>query len=433
MKGTLPLDSFIADYRLVDFLGAGNMGEVYRAVHPKIGRVVAVKVLTHPDYSSNNADRFFNEAAIHASLHHQGIVTLYDFIEWNGRPCIIMEYIDGQTLDERLRQCGPPPVSEAIGIFQDVVEAVGYLHRQGVIHRDIKASNIMISSVGQVKLLDFGIAKAETTPRLTMTGHTVGTLEYISPEQLISGSADARSDIWSLSVLLYEMVTGGVPFEAPTVGELCRKITNAVFTSPSILNPAVPREIEAVITRGLKKNPAQRYQSTQQLLADLKHATAQASTPDFSLLETKRSTKDVAVGWAKRNWPIFSAAMLAMLVLTIGAGSLISKQADHAAATIEQTSLAAAPPSAAPVANKGTSRLRTVRVTIYGDSAKVFLYDKSTGETYQGETPFKFEAALGERRKYILRREDSKDEPVDITVSEANLDWPRVRMRLLEK
>ncbi|MCA1816816.1 MAG: serine/threonine protein kinase [Acidobacteria bacterium] len=253
----------VGGYRVVEFLGAGGMGEVYRAVHSKIGRVAAVKVLTQASAEDGLLERFFNEARIQSGLHHPNIATLYDFVELEGQPCIIMEYVDGQTLCERTRPHGPLPLAEVVYIFQSVVEAVAYIHNHGVVHRDIKSVNIKIDSAGQVKLLDFGIAKAETSTQLTATGSVIGTLEYIAPEQLMGGTADARSDIWALGVLLYEMVTGRVPFEALTLGELCKKIERVDYVPASVLNPSVPREVTAVISRCLRKNPTDRYRLAQ--------------------------------------------------------------------------------------------------------------------------------------------------------------------------
>lgn len=270
----------IGEYRIVDFIGEGGMGAVYRAEHSKLGRIAAVKFLSQSAASGHGfVERFFNEARIQASLQHPNIAALYDFLEFNGQPCIIMEYIDGQTLCDRVRPVGPLPLAEALNIFCPVVEAIGYIHSHGVIHRDIKSNNIKISSSGQVKLLDFGIAKGQTSPGLTSTGSVIGTLEYISPEQLKGGHADARSDIWALGVLLYEMLTGRVPFVSQTLGDLCEKIDRAQYPPPTAVNPQISREAEQVIARCLARDPAQRYQSTQELLEDARRLYTIALAP----------------------------------------------------------------------------------------------------------------------------------------------------------
>jgi serine/threonine protein kinase len=191
------ISTTIGEYRILDRVGAGGMGEVYRAVHPKLGRNVAVKVLSNVSRRDDFGAQFLNEARIQAGLHHPNIATLYDFLECSGQACIVMEYVDGLTLAERISKAGPIPQAEALRIFRDVVAAVRYIHSHGIIHRDIKPHNIKISSAGEVKLLDFGIAKAETTPRFTAAGKVIGTFEYLSPERLRGCAADVRSDIWA--------------------------------------------------------------------------------------------------------------------------------------------------------------------------------------------------------------------------------------------
>jgi serine/threonine-protein kinase len=275
----ISVNSIIGEYRITGFLGAGGMGEVYHAEHSRLGRAAAVKVLTHTTGSDGLLERFFNEARIQSSLRHPNVATLYDFTEVQGQPCIIMEFIDGQTLAERIRPSGPMPLAEIVYIFQAIVEAIAYIHDNGVVHRDIKSNNIKVSSGGEVKLLDFGIAKSEASQQLTATGSVIGTLEYLSPEQVMGGVADARADIWALGVLLYEMSVGRVPFEAITIGELCRKIQKVEYTPPAVLNPAVPREVATIINRCLRKNPTDRYRVARDLLEDTKRLRRLVTNP----------------------------------------------------------------------------------------------------------------------------------------------------------
>jgi serine/threonine-protein kinase len=270
----------VGEYRLIDFLGEGGMGEVYRGVHAKLGRVAAIKVLNESARREQGfVDRFFNEARIQESLHHPNIAAVYDFTEVQGQPCIIMEYVDGDTLCDRVRPYGPLPAAEALRIFSSLADAIAYVHAHGVIHRDIKSNNVKIGTQGQVKLLDFGIAKGGASPSLTQTGSVVGTIEYLSPEQLSTGQADQRSDIWALGVLLYEMLTGRVPFQATTIGALCAQISNAEYPPLRQLNPAAPAFVESIVSRCLKKNAAERYQTAEALLADVRRAADSLDAP----------------------------------------------------------------------------------------------------------------------------------------------------------
>ena len=313
----LSVNSTIGEYRITGFLGAGGMGEVYQAEHSRLGRAAAVKVLTHTTGSDGLLERFFNEARIQSSLRHPNVATLYDFTEVQGQPCIIMEYIDGQTLSERIRPSGPMPLAEIVYVFQAIVEAIAYIHDNGVVHRDIKSNNIKVSSSGEVKLLDFGIAKSEASQQLTATGSVIGTLEYLSPEQLMGGVADARADIWALGVLLYEMSVGRVPFEAITIGELCRKIQKVEYTPAAVLNPAVPREVATIINRCLRKNPTDRYRGARDLLEDTKRLRRLVTNPGLS--------GDVTAGGKPLNQTIKIAltSVDRRLIGIVGAGVLL--------------------------------------------------------------------------------------------------------------
>jgi serine/threonine-protein kinase len=406
----------IGEYRIVEFLGAGGMGEVYLAEHNKIGRRAAVKVLTQAVAAEGLLDRFFNEARIQASLHHPNIATLYDFIEVNGQPGIIMEYVDGQTLAERVRPKGPLPLGETVYIFQAVVEAVAYIHNYGIVHRDIKSNNIKISTDGQVKLLDFGIAKADASPTLTATGSVIGTLEYISPEQLMGGTADARSDIWALGVLLYEMITGRVPFEALTLGELCKKIERVDYAPPTVLNPAVPRAVTSIISRCLRKNPMDRYRLAQDLLEDTKRLRALVSTPGLT------NVGGASIGRRQFsfpslpnvNWKILTAvAGGAMLLLVLVVGSYIAFSAPN------QTAAETAPPqTAAPTettAQRQADDTQATNVTIDTNGGSADVYRDGVKVDV---TPYHMTGVpIGSTIRLVLKRDGFEDYPIELTVT----------------
>ena len=265
MPRRFEVDSLIGEYRVTGFLGEGGMGEVYLGLHEKLGRHAAIKILGAAAKDESFRNRFFNEARLQANLHHPNIATLYDFQQLGDELLIFMEYVDGQGLDERLAGSSFA-VEDVLVAFRRVCEAVGYMHANGVVHRDIKSQNIKIAANGTVKLLDFGIAKGETSHGLTQTGGVIGTPTYLSPEQLRGAKASPQTDIWALGVLLYEMLTGKLPFEGESLGGLVLKITTEPFTPADNLNPAVPKDVARIIARCLQKDAASRFRSVDELL-----------------------------------------------------------------------------------------------------------------------------------------------------------------------
>lgn len=425
MSRTFYTNQSIGEYRIVDFLGAGGMGEVYRAIHSKIGRVAAVKVLTQATQSSGFVERFFNEARIQASLQHPNIATLYDFMEVSGQPCIIMEYIDGQTISERISAYGAPlPLSETVYVFEKVCEAIEYIHRHGIIHRDIKSNNIKISSQGQVKLLDFGIAKGQTSQQLTQVGSVIGTLQYLAPELIRGGTADERGDIWALGVLLYEMVAGRVPFEATTVGDLCDKIDRVSYVPPAQLNPGTPPAVVRIIARCLKKNPAERYRNASELLADAKNLAAAVSKPGPSPTVDEAVTEyvEAKTGDSSRV-PLFVGAGVGVLVLLVfGAIALFAlwpssndntPPSNNASVVTKgddvKKGLKSEP---TPTATHDLSE-RVVEITVTDGHADVYR-----GEEKLGTTPYQVHGRLGEQVDLTLRREGYKDEHIHFDIGE---------------
>ncbi|MET0626357.1 MAG: serine/threonine-protein kinase [Pyrinomonadaceae bacterium] len=432
MSRAFDTNQSVGEYRIVDFLGAGGMGEVYRAMHQKIGRVAAVKVLTQATQSSGFVERFFNEARIQASLQHPNVATLYDFCEVGGQPCIIMEYVDGQTISERIAAYGAPlPLAETVYVFERVCEAIEYIHRNGVIHRDIKSNNIKISSQGQVKLLDFGIAKGQTSQQLTQVGSVIGTLQYLAPELIRGGTADARGDIWALGVLLYEMVTGRTPFDAETIGDLCDRIDRVEYAPAAQLNPGVPREFTAIISRCLRKNPAERYASAADLLADARRLAGVVSRPGVS-----PDVSDAATGYVQAKagrsskLPLLIGAAAAAVVLVIvgvvaltflgspAEGEVADANANAAVANrpnksnTSNTARGLTGGGPAPAASRDAAE-RVVEVTVSDGKADVYR-----GAEKVGTTPYAVRGRLGDRVLLTLRRDGYADEPVDFVVGE---------------
>ena len=407
------INSSIGDYRLVDYIGAGGMGAVYRGVHSKIGRVVAVKVLTQAVPSPSFITRFHNEARIQASLHHHNIATLYDFLEFNGQPCIVMEYVDGETLTQRIERFGSLPVEEALYIFQSVTEAIHYIHGQGVLHRDIKSNNIKISSIGEVKLLDFGIAKSGDTPSMTRTGDVIGTLEYLSPEQVKAGAADARSDIWALGALLYEMTTGQLPFKSPNIGDLCDKICKAQFASVSSLNPSVPHDLEAIILRCLKKKPADRYQTAWEVLKDTKRIAAAGPAPRL-----RGTSINSLLAGGKRNWWKLAAFAAAAFVLIIGIYFVMPSPDTPSVVTDQRTVQTQTKTQEKQTSNqvsKAPASMEHYRIATMDGTALVELTGRNGKQT--GKTPFEFDAPIGEQFDVVLKRDGFKELRDNFTVT----------------
>ena len=243
----------VAGYRLTELIGSGGMGDVYKAYNPSLNRHAAVKILHQKAF----ADRFKNEAYIQSSINHPNITRLYEYAKIGNRLCIVMEYVDGETLSSLLHRKGKLSNEETENILRQIVPALAYLHKKEIMHRDIKPQNFKVQIDGTVKMLDFGIAKHKYSPKLTQLGFVVGTMEYIAPEQY-EQKEGLKSDIWCLAVMTYELLTGYMPFEATNPAVLRAKISKGSFTNPKILVPFISQKLATIIDRSLIVNPANR-------------------------------------------------------------------------------------------------------------------------------------------------------------------------------
>lgn len=270
----------IGDYQIVGFLGAGGMGQVYHGIHSKINRPAAIKILSTVTENSTFTERFFNEARLQSSLQHPNIATLYDFQEIDGRLVIFMEFADGECLDDLIKRRSFT-VEDALRTFESICDAVAFIHGNGIVHRDIKAQNIKLTSDRKVKLLDFGIAKDDASMKLTKADGVIGTPTYLAPEQLMGKGAGPLTDIWALGVLLYEMLTGSSPFKGDNLGDLLSQITTGSYELPEKLNPAVSPAVSQIVAKCLKKDPEERYKSVDEVLASVRETLGTKNKPSF--------------------------------------------------------------------------------------------------------------------------------------------------------
>jgi TolB-like protein len=275
---TLSAGTRLGPYEVRSFLSAGGMGEVYAAFDPRLGRQVAIKVLTRPLAElSEFRRRFEQEIQTISRLNHKNICTIFDTGTHEGRPYIVMELMEGKTL-EQLLEAGPLDAETVVQVGIQVAAALDAAHREGVIHRDVKSGNVFVNGRGDAKVLDFGIAKvaaeadaeALAEGMITRTGTVVGTVTYMSPEQARGEEVDARSDLFSLGVVLYEMATGLVPFRGTTTAVVAQLVSPDPVTSPRALRPSIPAELERIISRALEKDREMRYQTAADLLAALR-------------------------------------------------------------------------------------------------------------------------------------------------------------------
>jgi len=250
--------SEVAGYRLTRHIGSGGMGDVYKAHHDTLNREAAVKILFQKEF----ADRFENEEYIQSSINHPNIARLYEYVSSGEMHCIIMEYVEGESLDAYLHRKTKLSNEETEAILVQIVSALAYLHSKDIVHRDIKPQNFKRQPDGTIKMLDFGIAKHKFSPKLTQQGFVVGTTEYMAPEQF-QEQVQMKSDIWSLGVMVYEMLTGYLPFEATNPVSLRAKIIKASFTDPKVLVPQISEKLEAIIDKSLRINPAHRISAAE--------------------------------------------------------------------------------------------------------------------------------------------------------------------------
>jgi serine/threonine-protein kinase len=289
----------IGDYQVVERIGAGGMGAVYKVRNLITDRLDAMKVLL-PDLrqAADLAERFSREIKVHASLVHPNIAALHTAMRVENQLLMIMEFVEGASLSTRLRQ-GPIQCQESVNYICQVLSALSYAHERGIIHRDIKPANIMVTPSRVVKLMDFGIATTTGTGslqnRLTAAGMALGSVHYMSPEQVKAGAPDARSDLYSLGITFYEMVTGQCPIRGNSEYEIMAAHLALAPPSPIELNPFLPPAVAAIIQKSIQKRPDDRFQTAAEFRANLEALTAAAIPATAQPATIAGSQPDVSV------------------------------------------------------------------------------------------------------------------------------------------
>ena len=319
-------------YVIVDPLGGGGMALVFLARDRVLTRKVALKVLRQ-EYAQDDefVERFRREAISAAALSHPNIVSVYDRGETeDGRYYIAMEYVSGGTLKDRIDQDGPLAPGVAVRVASQVAEALGVAHDRGIIHRDVKPRNILVSESGDVKVADFGIARAASASAISRTEDMLGTARYMSPEQAMGEPVGPASDLYSLGVVFYEMLTGRVPFDAELPVALAMKHVNEPPRPPKELNPEIPERINALVVRLLAKNPEDRYTSAAHLLDALDEVGRAAEQGDFEEGRVDKETETLRAvatvekhkerGSSRRKSRVAAALVVSLLLLGVTSG-----------------------------------------------------------------------------------------------------------------
>jgi len=315
------IGSLIENYKVVSILGEGGMGIVYKAFDIKLERFVALKVLNQTGaLNTNFVERFKREAKNQAKLNHPNIVSVYGFTEQNGILGIVMEYVEGETLEKMISRKVRLETREALLILQQMLEGVGHAHGKSFIHRDIKPSNIIINKEGVVKIMDFGISKALFDKGITKTGTKIGTLLYMSPEQIRAEDPTKQSDIYSIGITLYEMLAGKTPFDKGTEYEIMEAHLKKTPPRVSINSSAIPPELDKIVFKALDKTIYKRYKNCEEFLEDVSQVLAKEEKSTVDRAE-KVKTKPKPVDKQKSNslrrlkLALFTLPVFAVLIL----------------------------------------------------------------------------------------------------------------------
>jgi predicted Ser/Thr protein kinase len=332
-------------YRLEARIGTGGMSSVYRAIDETLERPVAIKLMNREIATdSDQLERFRREARAVAQLSHPHIVGVIDYGEDQGRPYIVLEYVEGETLKERIRRNGELDVSEAVAYAIEIARALGCAHARHIVHRDVKPQNVLIDEEGSAKVTDFGIARSLDDDGLTADGRVLGTTDYVSPEQALGHAVTGQSDLYSLGIVLYEMLTGRVPFRGENQVAVAMKHVREELPDVQALRPEVSASLAAVIDRATAKDLHERYRSDEELIADLEDVLAleaarsgSATGEATTVLRTLPSRARRRVPLRVRSRPAWIALAALLVVAAVAAGVVLLGDRTHRGTGTEKT------------------------------------------------------------------------------------------------
>ena len=427
-------------YRLDRLLGAGGMGEVYVAHDTATGRPVAVKLLAGVRNHPELVERLRNEARIQARLYHPNIATLLELFETSLGPCLVMEYVGGPALAEALARLPADDWRSKLRLVAEIARGVGYLHARGIVHRDIKPDNIRLDENGTPRLLDFGIARDGASPGLTMAGNVVGTLQYMAPETLETGRADTRSDVWALGIMLHEVLSGRLPYQFASLGELLGQIRKGGMRPAEGAMRHMPPGVERLIGACLESNPKRRPADAGVVAAALDDLTGAAGTHAPSAKSAPRRALAESMTLMRR--PLLRGGMAVAVGLVVVVAALMLVQRD-ASAPVEQaadpvaaldqqqpsfggsgTSISAhAPepivtPALSPFGSATDEAAETYRVVVEGHSGK---YEVWRDGRLLGSTPLAIAEPFGTRMRLECRRDQRVVDVLEFDVGLRNV------------
>lgn len=387
----------IGGYRLIGKIGSGGMGDVYKAFNEALNRTAAIKIL----HQKNMGDRFKNEAYIQSSVSHPNIARLYEYLVTGETACIIMEYVEGDSLDVYLHRRGRLTNEETENIVKQIAAALAYLHNKDILHRDIKPQNFKVQPNGTVTMLDFGIAKNKYTPKLTQQGYLVGTTEYMAPEQF-QQQVQKKSDVWSLGVLTYELLTGYMPFDANNAVTMRAKIESGEFTKPRILVPQVSDKLNTAIEKSLQVNPANRFS------AAAVEALLKAEKPVLKPAGSMHHPKPL---WANKKIFMIAAGLVLLIIIAItipkNTNNILPEQPESDISSVN--------------AEQSNELNRTLTIDVSNISNAYIILQNGDRK----KLPYEITGKEGENFKFRLEADgyESKDVDVSITVGRKSYEY----------